>query len=172
MEPVNELDYILQFLDANGVNMHEVAKELNKGYNYVKAQKTQKDPGLQSKKLLRNIKLKFAEKLKNLASYPKPYTPNETNQEANEDEPNYAKSSEIANTGEKPKEKNNHLLHSINNKLQVIIENQNKLDAKQQALAKYVAKKESGGDETRMKEILDQIERDAIAIEVPPTPDN
>lgn len=157
MEVVNELDYILQFLDAHGIKMHTIATDLNLDYDYIKGQKTQKDPQRQSKKLLRNVKQRYSAILKDLAPYQKDYIANEQNQEETQvGETKFVKLSELADEEERQEIaiENNQLLHLIKNKLQAI-------EGNQKALAKYVAKKDSNGDENREKEILEQIKKDA-----------
>lgn len=155
MEPVNELDYTLQFLEAHGIKMHKIAADLELEYDYIKGQKTQKDPQKQSKKLLRNVKKRYAAILKDMPPYK--YTSNETNEKIKVGETEFVKLSELADEEEDRQEmaiENNQLLHLIKNKLQAI-------EGNQQALAKYVAKKDSNGDEKLEKEILEQIKKDA-----------
>lgn len=164
MEPVNELDHILQFLEAHGVKMAMIAKDLDLEYDYIKGQKTLKDPEKQSEKLVRNVRIRYADILKDMPPYKGNYTSKNPNHELKEEALSYIKLSELDAAEEDLKEKGiekDQLLHSIYKSLQDIKSGQQEIIATQQVHAKQIAKLQSNGDEKQEQELIQKYKLEA-----------
>lgn len=89
MKAINELEYILNYLEAEyQIDMQQVASDIGNSYDYIRGQKIKKKP---SKKLIDRIKIKYADKLKTLSKYKaSPYIKDaEVKHVVNEDAENY-----------------------------------------------------------------------------------
>lgn len=163
-KPVNELDHILRYLRAHGFTMRQIAQDLKLDYDYLKGQKSQKDPAKQSKSLIEMVRTRYADILKNIPPYDgvKPYKADGNADQAwKEDKTIYNNPGNEDYRGQE--DKNSELLHEIHRDLKVIRENQKKSFALERARIKYIAKRDANGDKQRQKDIIEEIERDADA---------
>jgi len=66
LKAANELEHILNYLEAHKIDMQQVAASIDRSYDYLRGEKVKEKP---SQKVIGLIKIKYADQLKDMPPY-------------------------------------------------------------------------------------------------------